>query len=314
MLRLNSASDGRFSAGFAPRSIPVVDETRSRWAHSLMRSAVRLPAWMVHGYRRANAGDLAAAVAFYALAALVPTFLLLVFVAGLFLQRDQVLITAMYTSSWGLPPTAGPDAFQAALSARDNSGWFGALSLLGFAWIGTAFVSCLARSMNRIYGTSNCGYLCEKQRGFFVVVVFATIFLVALISSTVPTLFVAQELPVYFQRWSLVSGVYQAVGYVLAAAASVVLFVVLYRVVPNAGQRVRDIWPGTLVAAVLFVAMAQVFPIYVRMFGVTRYGAVFGLVTLLVAWFYVFAHVLLFGTFINATYQGRLSRRANAAS
>jgi uncharacterized BrkB/YihY/UPF0761 family membrane protein len=37
--------------------------------------------------------------------------------------------------------------------------------------------------------------------------------------------------------------------------------------------------------------------------GANRYGAAFGLLTLLVAWFYLLAHVLLFGTYVNATYQ-----------
>lgn len=310
MLRLNSVSTGRIFAGASSNPVPDLDVSRSRWTHPLLQSVFRLPVWMLRGYRQANAGDLAAAVAFYALVSLVPTFLLLVFVAGLFLQRDQVLITAMYTSLWGLPPNASPEAFQAALSARDYSGWFGALSLLGFAWIGTGFVSCLARSMNRIYGAPDCGYLCEKQRGFFLVLLFAALFLAAILASTVPTLFVAQDLPEYFQRWSLASGVYQLLVYVVAVAASLVLFLVLFRVVPNAGQGLRNIWPGTLVAAVLFVAMAQAFPIYIRLIGGTnRYGVVFGLVSLLVAWFYVLAHVLLFGTFINASYMARLRRQ-----
>jgi membrane protein len=312
MLRLNTLPhghqlprDGSDSGAGSP----------SRWAHPLLQSLLRLPAWMVRGYRQSDAGDQAAAVAFHALMAIVPTFLLLVFVAGLFLQRDQVLVTALYTSSWGLPPSDAREAFGAALAARDNSGWFGVLSLVGFAWIGTGFVGSLSRSMNRIYGVTGCGYFCEKQRAFVVVILFAGLFLLALITSTVPTLFVAKELPLYFQEWMLASGVYQVVGYLVAITASVVLFLVVYRVIPNAGQGLPDVWAGTAVAALLFVGMAQVFPIYVRLIGgVNRYGAAFGLVSLLVAWLYVLAHVLLFGTYINASYQHRRRRRAGAGS
>ena len=311
MLRLNSVSPGRIAGNASAERYAAHRSRQSPFSHPLLRSILRLPVWMLNGYRQVNAGDLAAAVAFYGIVALVPTFLLLVFVAGLFFHRDQALITALYTSSWGLPPSASPEAFQAALSAREYSGWFGALSLLGFAWIGTGFVSCLARSMNRIYGAPDCGYICEKQRGFFVVVLFAALFLLALISSTVPTLFVAQDLPVYFQRWALARGVFQVLSYGVAITASVVLFLVLYWIVPNAGQALPDIWPGTLVAAVLFVGMAQAFPIYIRMVGgVNRFGVAFGLVSLLVAWFYVLAHVLLFGTFINAAHQRRLNRQS----
>ena len=69
--------------------------------------------------------------------------------------------------------------------------------------------------------------------------------------------------------------------------------------------------PGTATAASLFVLMAQVYPLYFRLLGgANRYGAAFGLLTLFVAWFYVLAHVLLFGTYVNATHQRRRRRLA----
>jgi membrane protein len=278
-----------------------------------LRLASRAIGWMVRGYQQANAGDLAAAVAFNALVAFIPTFLLCLAVAGLFLRLDRVLITALYASFWGLPAGTAGSAFEAVLSARENSSWLGALSVAVFAWTGAGFVSCLARSMNRVYGVSGCGYMCERRRGFFVIIAFAALFLVALLASTVPTLFVAQDVPYYFERWALAAGEYQVLGYVVAFVATVALFGMLYRVVPNAGQKLPDVWPGTLTAATLFVGMAQVFPIYLRLLGgANRYGAVFGLVSLLVAWFYLLAHVLLFGTYVNATYQRR--RRQLAAA
>jgi membrane protein len=260
--------------------------------------------WMVRGYQQANAGDLAAAVAFHALVALIPTFLLFLSVAGLFLHVNQVLITSIYSSIWGLPGSSAEDALEAVLTARRSSSWLGVLSLVGFAWTGAGFVGCLARSMNRIYGVAGCGYMCEKRRGFFVILAFAALFIAALLSSTVPTLFVGRDLPVYFRSWALAAGRYQILGYVVAFLATMALFGMLYRVIPNAGQHMLDIWPGTFTAATLFVAMAQAFPLYLKVIGgANRYGAVFGLVSLLVAWFLVLAHVLLFGAYVNATYQ-----------
>jgi membrane protein len=278
-------------------------------AHRLWRAIDRLASWMIHGYQQANAGDLAAAVAFNAMIALIPTFLLSLTVAGLFLHIDQVLTTTIYASFWGLPRGAANDALDAALTARRSSSWLGALSLAGFAWTGAGFVGSLARSMNRVYGVPGCGYMCEKRRGFFVIIGFATLFTLALLSSTIPTFFVGQKLPAYFDTWALAAGWYQVLGYGVALATTAALFGMLYRVVPNAGQGFRDVWPGTLTAAGLFVLMAQVFPLYFRAIGgVNRYGAVFGLLSLLVAWFYVLAHVLLFGTYVNATHQRRRRR------
>lgn len=269
--------------------------------------------WMLRGYQQANAGDLAAAVAFNALVALIPTFLLCLSVAGLFFHSDEVFTSTIYASLWGLPRSSAGDALEAVLTARRSSSWLGALSLAGFAWTGAGFVGCLARSMNRIYGVPGCGYMCEKRRGFFVILAFAALFILALLSSTVPTLFVRTDLPVYFESWALAAGWYQVLSYAVAFFATLALFGMLYRVVPNAGQGLLDIWPGTLTAAILFLVMAQVFPLYLRVLGgANRYGAAFGMLTLLVAWFYVLAHLLLFGTYVNATHQ-RHRRRAGHA-
>ncbi|HWC29265.1 MAG TPA: YhjD/YihY/BrkB family envelope integrity protein, partial [Dehalococcoidia bacterium] len=180
--------------------------------------------WMHRGYTQANAGDLAAAVAFNALVALIPTFLLAFSIAGVFLRSDEFLRSSVYASLWGLPSGAADDALDAVLAARRTSSWLGAISLVAFAWTGAGFVGCLSRSMNRVYGVPGCGYMCEKRRGFFVILAFAVLFMAALLASTVPTLFVRQDLPVYFQTWSLAAGWYQVLGYGVAFVTTALLF------------------------------------------------------------------------------------------
>jgi len=307
VLHIGSATGGR--AG-APRPVktaapagPAVTFGARLQQRGLRGNAVAAFRWMHRGYQQANAGDLAAAVAYNALVALIPTFLLCLSIAGFFFRIDQVFKSTVYASVWGLPSGTAGDALETVLAARRSSSWLGALSLAGFAWTGTGFVGCLARSMNRIYGVPGCGYMCEKRRGFFVILGFAVLFTMALLAATAPTLFVARNLPAHLQHWALAGAWYQALGYVVALLTTALLFGMLYRVVPNAGQRITDIWPGTATAAALFVVMAQVFPLYLRAIGgANRYGAAFGLLSLLVAWFYLLAHVLLFGAHVNAVF------------
>lgn len=306
MLNMGGIVAGRggmpLSLGQIAQSIELEHQQHRRfrpadWIADLVR-------WMHRGYTQANAGDLAAAVAFNGLVALIPTFLLTLSVAGVFFRSEGVLLSTIYASLWGLPADSAQDALDTVLTARRSSSWLGAISLVTFAWAGAGFVGCLSRSMNRIYGVPGCGYMCEKRRGFFVIFAFSVLFMVSLLASTVPTLFVAQDLPAYFQNWRLAAGWFQVLGYVIAVLPALGLFAMLYRVVPNAGQGLLDVWPGTLTAAILFILMAQVFPIYLRLLGGTnRYGAAFGMLTLMVAWFYLLAHVLLFGTYVNATWR-----------
>jgi len=259
---------------------------------------------MYRGYMTANAGDLASAVAFNALVALVPIALLLVSIAGVILRNDTVLIQAVQASVWAFTPEKTHGAIQTILEARRNIGWYSALSLVGFAWIGTNFVSCLARSMNRVYGVRNRRFVHQRGRDFVVIIVFAVLFLLAAVAAMVPTFFVNEQANFFFDRWRLARAEYQVLSYGLSLLAAMLLFLVLYRIVPNAGQRLRDVWPGTLTASMLFVIMVQVFPIYFRIFGSGNVESLFGLGSLLIGWFYLLAHVLLFGAYVNATYRG----------
>jgi len=313
MIAIGSATSGRIPQ-YGGRDSPPGAATRPARVDSL--PVYRRPPfwtlpwwlvrWMYRGYTTVNASDMAAAVAFNTLVALVPILLLAVAIAGLFLQNETVMEQARLAIDRIVPGQTADQAFTAALSARQNSGWLGLISVIGFAWVGTGFVSCLARSMNRIYGARSSGYINEKQRGFLVLVVFATLFIVSSIASILPTFFVNQNLPDVFERWILASGRYQLIGYGIGLATSLLLFLTLYRVIPNAGQRLPDVWPGTFLGALLFLGVTQLFPLYIRLTGGgNRYGQVLGFVSLMVASLLILAHVILFGAYVNASWQRR---------
>lgn len=306
MITLDAATNNRL--GTSEEGVVVsrrrVIETSSTTSGARAALA-RIPRWMVRGYQRVNATDLASAVAFQALVAVIPMFLLLISIAGLFLRDSSVLQQAILTIAWILPSDASREAFTALFEARQNSGLFGALSLLGFAWVGTGFVSSMARSMNRIYGVPNAGFLKEKQRGFIVILLFAMFFMISSSASIITTFFVGNrdQLPTFFQQWRLASGQAQTLVYAVGFGAAFGLFMTIYRLVPNAGQRLKDVWPGAVISSVLFTMVTLVFPTYLRLLGgANRFGDALALVTLMVAAFYAVAHVILFGCYVNATW------------
>ncbi|HEV2108718.1 MAG TPA: YihY/virulence factor BrkB family protein [Thermomicrobiales bacterium] len=280
----------------------------ARRHHRALRRARRglwaIPRWMIRGYNEANAGDLAAAIAFNALVAMVPVALLMVALAGLLFRSDQVLRMALLASVWALPGRSASEALDTVLQAKRNSGIFGLLSLLGFTWIGANFVASLGRGMNRIYGVRNRRFVHERLRGLVVIVVLSCLLGLAAIAAVLPTLFIKQDVRTYFEQWIFNTTSVQFLSYGLALLAAFILFATIYRVVPNAGQRTLDILPGAVVAALLFVLLVQAFPLYIRF---VRQGNLYGqallLISLFVSWFYLMAHVLLFGTYVNATWQ-----------
>lgn len=269
--------------------------------------------WMIDGYRRVNAGDLAAALAFNAMMAIVPTILLMITIAGVLLQSDELYRKAVLTMLWLLPAGLGGESVDAIVSARGRSGLFGLASFVGFVWVGSTFFACLGRTMNAIYGVPDPPPVQQRVRGFVVVVAFAILFLVAVIAAALPSIFLGlseNDLPFHLHRSILASGVYQLLSYVVAVLTAMLLFGMLFRVVPNAGQHVDDILPGALVTATLFVLLVQIFPLYLRIArNLNGVESTFALLPLLLAWFYLLAHFMLFGAFVNASYQGFRRRR-----
>lgn len=76
---------------------------------------------------------------------------------------------------------------------------------------------------------------------------------------------------------------------------------ILHYFLPNTSQGILDIWPGVISAALAFTALTQIFPIYLRLTqNVNTYGALFGVVWLLLTWFLMIAHILVISTLINA--------------
>ncbi len=323
--RSNPSVEKRMRAERAARAAGVrgrVDRMR-RDVSGMQRIASRLGGrrdvlrhvvqWMIDGYRRVNAGDLAAALAFNAMMAIVPTILLMITIAGVLFQSDELYRKAVLTTLWLLPAGLSGESVEAIFSARGRSGIFGLASFAGFVWVGSTFFACLGRTMNAIYGVPDPPPVQQRLRGFFVVVAFAVLFLVAVIAAALPSVFLGlseNDLPFHLHRSILASGAYQVLSYVVAVLTAMLLFGMLFRVVPNARQRVDDILPGALVTATLFVLLVQVFPLYLRITrNLSGVGSTFALLPLLLAWFYLLAHFMLFGAFVNASYQGYRRRR-----
>jgi YihY family inner membrane protein len=265
-----------------------------------------LSSWPVRGYNEAGAGHLSAILAYNALVALVPTTLLLVSVAGLLLRQETVMATFIRSAYWALPGEDAREALEAALAARNRSGWFALASLVGFIWIGSGFAGALNHCFNCVYGVPDGNFIATRRRGLAVLTAFIALFTAVTVAATLPALFIRRDTGPYFSTWVFAGAGGQIASYGLAVVAATLAFLLIYRLTPNAGQRLGEVWPGSVVAGAVFVTLGQAFPLYLRLTGgVNRYGAAFGLLTLLLAWFAVLAHILLFGCYVNVTYRRR---------
>ena len=93
---------------------------------------------------------------------------------------------------------------------------------------------------------------------------------------------------------------------ILSFAANLAIFLTLYKVLPNTVTYWRHIWPGALVAALLFEGGKYVFVFYLDNFATFSavYGSI-GSVIALLLWAYVSAFILILGAELSSEY-GRM--------
>ncbi len=106
-------------------------------------------------------------------------------------------------------------------------------------------------------------------------------------------------------------------GVLSSLIVSFLLFEAFYVFIPNRTENVNSImyrfrtsWKGALVAAIVLQLMLQFFPTYVRLFTKGYVGQV-GLVLAVVAFFYLFALIILLGAEVNAFFEEGVRPAAN---
>lgn len=285
-----------------PSPQQLADETGG-W-HRLGRRTLE---WMIDGYRQSRAQDLAASVAYYALLAIVPTVLALVSIVGFVLRSDEAYRQAVDIVLWLVPEGLAGEGLEALPRLRDRSGAFGLASLAGFLWIGSTFFAALGRAMNQVYDVPDWTPVQQRVRGLVGLLAFSLLFIISVVTAILPTVVLGIDestLPLGLERWKLFTGIYQLLSYILAVLVAILLFGVIFRIVPAAGQRVEDVVPGAVVIGIAFVLLAQLFPAYLRIVrNWNLIGGTAGLLSLVIIWFYLLAHLFLFGAYINVTWQ-----------
>src|SRR5262249_37602467 len=89
-------------------------------------------------------------------------------------------------------------------------------------------------------------------------------------------------------------------GWSVTIVSVLALFVLIYRILPNAQQTWRSVLPGAGLALVLVLIISQVFPLYVALFRPNQAYAVFGVFLVLTFYLYILGIVLVLGAELNA--------------
>ncbi len=267
------------------------------------------PARFVQRYADDNLPNWAAAVAFHTFYSLFPVLLSLWTLVGIVLQDDARLALLANTLRQTFPGGVSEDLVAVLQSTRANAGLFGLLSTAGLLYSASAVFGSLETAFNGLYRVPNRGFVQQKLMATGLLVLFTMLLLLSLAAASaaegVRALLEEAAAWLAWTPWeaALVTlGEWVgALGWTVSTGWACLFFLVLYATVPNCRLGLGRVWPGAAVAALLFLAITQVFPLYLHYLGqFDRYGAVFALALLLLTWFYFLAHTILIGAAVNA--------------
>lgn len=275
---------------------PIVDRYQDKF---LIKLAVRTVKELIED----DATHMAAAISYYTLLSMFPLIVGLISVLSFFWHDDAVQGLIITWASGFLPEsqTFIEDSIRPIIAAR---GAIGAFALIGLFWTGSAIFGGITRSINRAWDVHSDRpiYLSKARQ---LVMAFMTCLLFLASMSINAFVGFAQELPI---AGVLVSNISVAMLYAGSFALIFIVFLMLYKYVPNAKTYWKEVWVGALVAAALFELTEYAFILYLSRFAgfANVYGALAPVIVLLI-WSYAGGLILILGAEISSEY-GRLKR------
>jgi membrane protein len=258
-----------------------------------------------------NIGVLTGFVSWSVLSSLIPLTVGVVAIFSLFVQSSSAqadLVQHLSQLFQGAVSTQEIDTAVKALSR--HSGLLGILGVMGILWGASNIGGSFATAFRVIFATRPRPFIREKLLDLGMLFVFTGLMAVILLGTTASAFLDKVTAPLPFPA---VMQVVIVTGISLVSAF--LLFSAIYSVFPNigAGYKLKNVWLGALLAAILFQLVTTVWPLYVRLSHVSRFGSVVFSLIVLTAWIYSFSLILILGAeVIAATTMRELRERATA--
>ena len=272
---------------------------------SLTRCLWELGRDSVDGWLRHRASRTGAALAFYTVFSLAPVLILSIAIAGFFFG-EQAARGEIVEQIQGLIGTSGAQAVQAVL---ENAGRPGAGILATIVSVVTLLVGAntalaeLKSGLDQIWDVPT-----EEQSGFWyfirtrvtsvgMILALGFLLLVSLVVSAGTT-----AMEHFWGGDSVVNLMVTWLNLGFSFALVVVLFAMLYKLLPSVRIAWRDTFIGAVVTAALFTAGKFAIGAYLGNSGLaSTYGAA-GSIVLLLVWVYYSAQIFLFGAEFTRSY------------
>lgn len=240
----------------------------------------------------------AAQIAFFAVLSAIPLALLLIGAFGLVFDPTEIRDRILATLLDNIPLAEDADRAELERTISDSlasAGSLGILPILLLIVAASGVTSALRHAINQAWDIESRPPLL-RRKALDVVLVLGGIVILVLSLSLSATRRAAQMLEDEETGGSVAAELLDAVGDVLPFVFVVIVLVFLYRVLPMERPKVREIWPGALVAALLLTLVKGAMELYFEQLA--DFGALYGSLGALMAlllFLFAASNVIVFG-------------------
>lgn len=240
--------------------------------------------------------NLAALIAWNTLSTILPLLLGILALAGLVL-RDPTRLDQVYNALLAVLPANTTSMLSPALDSVQHqaAGPAGIIGVVLLLINGSSFFSNLENVFDRAYHVPMRNVVMQRVVGLIMLLVVTALLLLSITALGIGGLI--GSLPLGLPVGPVLGRV---VSWSISAIATLLMFLLVYRVIPNAKQGWRAAVPGTVLSVVAFFVILMVFPLYVKLFPPNQAYATFGIFLVLMFWLYLLGITFVLGVEINA--------------
>lgn len=250
-----------------------------------------------------NCPQLAAAISFFLLFSLFPLALAIISVTGFILQSPPTQAEVI-AGIGNLLPISGDFITNTIKGVANARGTIGVVATVGLVLGGMSVFYAVSRSLNAAWGIRQLRPFFRERLVDFCMMVGAGLLLLISILLTAGLKVIGQaDLPAWGSMFLTNVLFWHCLVFLISAVLTFVVFLFLYRFVPNTRVRWSDVWAGALAAALCFEITKFAFVWFVGNLGDYNliYGPIGALIALLM-WTYVSAVIFLFCAKLTSVY------------
>jgi membrane protein len=255
-----------------------------------------------------DAPQLGAALAYYSVFSLAPMVLLLISITGVLFRDDPAGAWSRITEqmSYFLDKSAVDMVQQIAqqVSTPSKSALGGTIGFALALFGASGVFGQLQNALNIIWGVKSkpgrgiWGFIRARFLSFALIAGIGFLLLISLVIEAVIKAFSHYLQSILPGALTIIIPIYITFDFVIVTA----LFSMIFKVLPNAVTRWRDVWMGAVLTALLFLIGKWALGIYLGSgTAASAYGAASSLITLLL-WIYYSSQILLFGAEFTQVY------------